>query len=62
LAEVGIESKIYEAAPNRCNVIARIKGSDSLAQDLLSMATLMLFQQMPMIGLSILLGESSKME
>ena len=25
LAEVGIESKIYEAAPNRCNVIARIK-------------------------------------
>ena len=29
LAEVGIESKIYEAAPNRCNVIARIKGSDS---------------------------------
>ena len=29
LAEVGIESIIYEAAPNRCNVIARIKGSDS---------------------------------
>ena len=29
LAEVGIESRIYEAAPNRCNVIARIKGSDS---------------------------------
>ena len=29
LAEVGIESKIYEAAPNRCNVIARVKGSDS---------------------------------
>ena len=29
LAEVGIESKIYEAAPNRCNVVARIKGSDS---------------------------------
>ena len=29
LAEVGIESKIYESAPNRCNVIARIKGSDS---------------------------------
>ena len=29
LAEVGIESKIYEAAPNRSNVIARIKGSDS---------------------------------
>jgi len=29
LAEVGIESKIYEAAPNRCNVIARIKGSDA---------------------------------
>jgi acetylornithine deacetylase/succinyl-diaminopimelate desuccinylase-like protein len=29
LAEVGIESKIYDAAPNRCNVIARIKGSDS---------------------------------
>jgi acetylornithine deacetylase/succinyl-diaminopimelate desuccinylase-like protein len=28
LAEVGIESKIYEAAPKRCNVIARIKGSD----------------------------------
>ena len=29
LAEVGIESKIYEAAPNRCNVIARIEGADS---------------------------------
>ena len=29
LAEVGIESKIYESAPNRCNVIARISGSDS---------------------------------
>ena len=29
LAEVGIESRVYEAAPNRCNVIARIKGSDS---------------------------------
>ena len=28
LAEVGIESKIYEAAPGRCNVIARIKGSN----------------------------------
>ena len=27
LTEVGIESKIYEAAPGRCNVIARIKGS-----------------------------------
>jgi len=25
LAEVGIESKIYESAPGRCNVIARIK-------------------------------------
>ena len=29
LAEAGIESRIYESAPNRCNVIARIKGSDS---------------------------------
>ncbi|CAB4534129.1 unannotated protein [freshwater metagenome] len=29
LAEVGIESRIYESAPNRCNVIARISGSDS---------------------------------
>ena len=29
LAEVGIAAKIYESAPNRCNVIARIKGSDS---------------------------------
>ncbi len=29
LAEVGIFAKIYESAPNRCNVIARIKGSDS---------------------------------
>jgi acetylornithine deacetylase/succinyl-diaminopimelate desuccinylase-like protein len=28
LAEVGIEAKIYEAAPKRCNVIARIKGSN----------------------------------
>ena len=26
LAEVGIEAKIYESAPKRCNVIARIKG------------------------------------
>jgi len=29
LAEVGIESKIYESVPGRCNVIARIKGSNS---------------------------------
>lgn len=28
LAEVGIESKIYESAPNRCNVIANIAGED----------------------------------
>ncbi len=28
LDEVGIKAKIYESAPNRCNVIARIKGSD----------------------------------
>ena len=29
LAEVGITAKIYESAPNRCNVIARISGTDS---------------------------------
>jgi acetylornithine deacetylase/succinyl-diaminopimelate desuccinylase-like protein len=29
LAEVGIEAKFYAAAPNRCNVIARISGTDS---------------------------------
>lgn len=29
LADVGIAAKIYEAAPKRCNVIARIKGSNS---------------------------------
>jgi acetylornithine deacetylase/succinyl-diaminopimelate desuccinylase-like protein len=29
LAEVGIPAKIYEAAPNRCNVIATIEGSDT---------------------------------
>ena len=29
LAEVGIAAAIYESAPNRCNVIARIKGSSS---------------------------------
>ncbi|CAN2238536.1 M20/M25/M40 family metallo-hydrolase [Candidatus Planktophila dulcis] len=28
LAEVGIPAKIYESAPNRCNVIANIDGSD----------------------------------
>ena len=28
LSEVGIESQTYEAAPGRCNVIARIKGSN----------------------------------
>jgi acetylornithine deacetylase/succinyl-diaminopimelate desuccinylase-like protein len=28
LLEVGIESKIYESAPGRCNVIAHIKGED----------------------------------
>ncbi len=28
LSEVGITATIYESAPNRCNVIARIKGSD----------------------------------
>jgi len=29
LSEVGIEPTIYESAPGRCNVIARIKGSNS---------------------------------
>ena len=29
LAEVGISSRIYESAPNRCNVIARIEGVDT---------------------------------
>ena len=29
LAEVGISSQIFESAPNRCNVIARLPGSDS---------------------------------
>jgi acetylornithine deacetylase/succinyl-diaminopimelate desuccinylase-like protein len=29
LAEVGIDAKIYESAPNRCNVIANIEGEDS---------------------------------
>lgn len=29
LAEVGIASTIYESAPNRCNVIARIEGADT---------------------------------
>lgn len=29
LAEVGITAEIYESAPNRCNVIARIMGNDS---------------------------------
>ena len=29
LAEVGIESEIFESAPNRCNVIATITGSDT---------------------------------
>jgi len=29
LSEAGIIATIYESAPNRCNVIARIKGSDS---------------------------------
>ena len=28
LAEVGITAKIYESAPNRCNVIANIEGAD----------------------------------
>ena len=28
LSEVGIESKTYESAPGRCNVVARIKGSN----------------------------------
>lgn len=34
LSEVGIESKIYESAPGRCNVIARIKGSNPNRQGL----------------------------
>ena len=29
LEEVGIKTTVYESAPSRCNVIARIKGSDS---------------------------------
>ncbi len=29
LAEVGISARIYESAPNRCNVIAEIEGADS---------------------------------
>ena len=28
MKEVGIESKIYESAPNRCSVVARIEGRD----------------------------------
>ena len=32
LTEVGIEAKMYEAAPGRCNVIARIKGTDASRQ------------------------------
>ena len=28
LEEVGVESQVYESAPNRCNVIARLKGTD----------------------------------
>ena len=28
LKEVNIESTIYESAPGRCNVVARIKGTD----------------------------------
>ena len=28
MKEVGIESKIYESAPNRCSVVARIEGND----------------------------------
>jgi len=28
LSEVGIQSQTYESAPGRCNVIARIKGSN----------------------------------
>ena len=28
MIEVGIESKIYESAPNRCSVVARIEGKD----------------------------------
>jgi acetylornithine deacetylase/succinyl-diaminopimelate desuccinylase-like protein len=30
LLDVGIASKIYESAPGRCNVVANIKGTDSL--------------------------------
>lgn len=29
LAEVGISAKIYESAPNRCNVVANIEGADT---------------------------------
>ena len=29
LAEVGITSEIFESAPNRCNVIARLPGRDA---------------------------------
>ena len=29
LAEVGITATIYESAPNRCNVVAHVEGSDS---------------------------------
>ena len=28
MKEVGIQSKIYESAPNRCSVVARIEGKD----------------------------------
>jgi len=28
LAEVGIKADVYESAPNRCNVVAKIEGSD----------------------------------
>ena len=29
LLEVGISSQIYESAPGRCNVVAKIEGSDT---------------------------------
>jgi acetylornithine deacetylase/succinyl-diaminopimelate desuccinylase-like protein len=41
LAEVGIAAKIYESAPNRCNVIANIEGVDSNRPGLVSTDILM---------------------
>ena len=61
LAEVGITATSYESAPNRVNVVAKIKGSDSSRPGLVGMDISMWFRPKLKIGQLIHLAARLKM-